>query len=115
MPMFRGMLATLYVEPRADVNAQGAREALDAVYRDSPFVHVVKHQPETAHVAGSNHAHIAVVDAGPSLVLTCAIDNLMKGAAGAAIQNMNVMLGFDEAAGHGAPVSYTHLTLPKKA
>ncbi|MEM8710418.1 MAG: N-acetyl-gamma-glutamyl-phosphate reductase [Planctomycetota bacterium] len=99
LPMFRGMLATLYVEPASGVSVNSAREVLMEAYRDEPFVHLVDAQAQTAHVARTNHCHLSVEAAGDVLVVTSAIDNLMKGAAGAAVQNMNVMLGLEESAG----------------
>lgn len=99
MPMFRGMLATIYVEPALGVKLAHARQALESAYANEPFVHVIDAQPETNSVTGTNHCHISIAEADGALVVTSAIDNLMKGAAGAALQNMNVMLGFDEMEG----------------
>ena len=72
-------------------------------YDDAPFVRVVPQgqAPATRHVRGSNHCLIGVFDdrvAGRALVIS-AIDNLVKGAAGQAVQNANLMLGLDETAG----------------
>ncbi len=99
VPMFRGMLATIYVEPRAGVTLQHAQAALDDAYANAPFVHRIEGQPTTGSVARTNHCHLGVAEADGALVVTSAIDNLVKGAAGAALQNMNVMLGFDEQEG----------------
>ena len=75
-------------------------------YADEPFVHVLPagQQPRTASVAGSNAAHLqAVVDLDSGrIVVTSAIDNLGKGAAGQALQNANLMLGLPETAGLSA-------------
>ncbi|MFG0260836.1 MAG: N-acetyl-gamma-glutamyl-phosphate reductase, partial [Novipirellula sp. JB048] len=64
-----------------------------------PFVSAVDHLPATKHVAGTNYVQMAARDAGDRIVLVCAIDNLTKGASGAAIQNMNVMFGLEQTAG----------------
>ena len=95
-PMFRGMLATIYVEPGAGESAATARAALTERYADETFVHVLDEQVQTGDVVGTNHCHLSVADVGGAVVVTSAIDNLVKGAAGQALQNMNVQLGFDE-------------------
>jgi N-acetyl-gamma-glutamyl-phosphate reductase len=98
-PMSRGILATCYARMTGDV--EDVRSAIEAAYKDEPFVHLVDRQPATKQVSGTNHALVAV-DADTrtrTAVLTCAIDNLGKGAAGQALQNANVMLGLDETAG----------------
>jgi N-acetyl-gamma-glutamyl-phosphate reductase len=98
-PMARGLLATCYAHttaPEADLRA-----AVSDAYSKSAFVHVLEGQPATKQVAGTNNALIGVaVDARTdTAVVTCAIDNLGKGAAGQAVQNANLMLGLDETAG----------------
>jgi N-acetyl-gamma-glutamyl-phosphate reductase len=99
-PMPRGILASvaLGAETTAD-----PYDCLEAAYRDEPFVHVLPpgQQPHTAATAGSNSAQLqAVVDQDSGrIVVTCAIDNLGKGAAGQALQNANIMLGLPEIAG----------------
>ena len=92
-PMQRGILSTIYVRPRGGADASSMRTAIADAYHASPFVQVVQSPPATADVAGTNRVHIAVSDAGPRVVITAAIDNLIKGASGAAIQNLNVMFG----------------------
>ena len=99
MPMFRGMLATVYVEPAPGKDANAAIDALNSAYADEPFVHVVDAQPSTHHVSGTNHCHLAVGDVAGAICVTSVIDNLVKGAAGQAIQNMNVVFGEDETEG----------------
>lgn len=96
IPMSRGMLATTYV--RGD--AQKIRAALHAAYDAEPFVHVLPEgkYPATQYVSGTNHCAIAVA-AGHvpgTVILISAIDNLMKGASGQAVQNVNLMYGWDE-------------------
>jgi N-acetyl-gamma-glutamyl-phosphate reductase len=103
-PMTRGLLATCYA--RTSASLEELHGALDVAYKGEPFVHVLApgKQPATKHVSGSNHAQIGIVlDTRTSTaVVTCAIDNLGKGAAGQAVQNANLMLGFDETAGLGS-------------
>ncbi len=103
MPMNRGILSTIYVRLAPGADAEDLREALGGRYRDEPFVRVLDAGavPATRHVRGSNHCLIGVhADRlpGRAIVLTV-IDNLVKGAAGQALQNMNVMCGFPETAG----------------
>ncbi len=101
MPMNRGMLATIYV--RSAGGAEAVHEALAQRYADEPFVGVLPlgTMPQTRHVNGSNNCRIGVVaDRQPGRVIVCsALDNLMKGASGQAVQCMNIMLGLDETTG----------------
>ena len=93
VPMNRGLLATVYVPLAGGTGAEEVRRAY-AAYATSAFVHVVP-EPDTAHVRGGNHAHVAA-DADPEsglLVARAAIDNLVKGGSGQAVQNMNDALG----------------------
>ena len=102
-PMPRGILASVSLKP---LGATDPRECLAAAYADEPFVHVLPpgQQPHTAATAGSNSAHLqAVIDQDSGrIIVTCAIDNLGKGAAGQALQNANLMLGLPETAGLSA-------------
>ncbi|MBL8722918.1 MAG: N-acetyl-gamma-glutamyl-phosphate reductase [Planctomycetes bacterium] len=100
LPVFRGMLSTLYVQPARGSSAEALRACLQERYAGEPFVTVYpKGQPELCCVQRTNHCHIAVAQSGPLVVLTSAIDNLGKGASGQALQNMNLMLGLPETAG----------------
>ena len=100
LPTFRGILSTIYVTPVADSNADAMRNCLMEQYSSEPFVRVYEHgSPELQNVQHSNECHISVHDSGPLVVITSAIDNLVKGASGQALQNMNVMLGLQEAEG----------------
>jgi N-acetyl-gamma-glutamyl-phosphate reductase len=103
VPMSRGILSCVYGEAGDDsLDTAGVREALLDAYRDEPFVTVVESGlPDTSHVRGTNRAHVAAhVDARSRRVLAmAAIDNLGKGAAGQAIQCLNLAAGFDEAEG----------------
>lgn len=97
-PMDRGILSTIYVRPQG-ATSDDVLARWREVYQDCPFVLPVDHLPATRHVAGSNFVQLAARPAGDRLVLIAAIDNLVKGASGAAIQNMNVMFGLDETCG----------------
>ena len=70
-----------------------------AYYDGCPFVRVVDHLPRTRDVSGTNHCDITVRDSGGHLVVLSALDNLVKGAAGVAVQNFNLMFGFPETTG----------------
>jgi len=102
-PMPRGILSTVALRPASGRSADEAHDVLAKAYEDEPFVFVLPpgQQPRTSATAGSNAAHLQVVvdqDSG-RIVVTCALDNLGKGAAGQALQNANVMLGLPESAG----------------
>ena len=100
-PMSRGILSTIYVRPAADVGIDRVMQCWRDCYADGPFVKAVDHLPATSHVSWTNYVQMAVRQAGDRLVLLSAIDNLAKGASGAAVQNMNVMFGFDQTSGLG--------------
>ncbi len=98
-PMDRGILSTIYVRPSAKAVAEGGlarvAEAWQRHYGGEAFVHAVEHIPATKHVAHTNHVQMTARESGNRWVLVSAIDNLIKGASGAAVQNMNVMFGLD--------------------
>jgi N-acetyl-gamma-glutamyl-phosphate reductase len=102
IPMTRGILATCYATPTDRQRpAQAYAEALRAAYADEPFVTVVDQPPDTTHVRGCNRVQVgAWYDARASRVIVCGvIDNLVKGAAGQAVQCLNVMRGWRETTG----------------
>jgi N-acetyl-gamma-glutamyl-phosphate reductase len=103
VPMSRGELVTCYVRLAENISADDLRAALTARYRGSPFVQVVAEGkvPATQHVRGSNGCLIAVfADRVPGrAIVIAAIDNLVKGSAGQALQNFNLMFGFAEDTG----------------
>jgi N-acetyl-gamma-glutamyl-phosphate reductase len=102
-PMNRGMLATIYVKMTEGTTADDLRAVLTERYADEPFVGVTPAGtvPATRHVRASNHCLIGVVaDRTPrGAIIVSVIDNLVKGASGQAIQNMNAMLGLVETLG----------------
>ena len=103
IPMNRGILATIYVHLAKGASATDLRATLTKRYYDEPFVHVVSEgvSPETRQVRGSNHCLIGVfADRRPGrAILLTAIDNLLKGASGQALQNMNIMCDLTETTG----------------
>ena len=99
VPMIRGIHATLYVLPNAEMDYQALFEAC---YSKEPFVDVLPagSHPDTGDVRGANRCQIALHQpGGKRLIVLSVIDNLVKGAAGQAVQNMNLVFGFAETLG----------------
>jgi N-acetyl-gamma-glutamyl-phosphate reductase len=100
MPMNRGILSTIYVRLQGGATAADLRKTLADRYDDEPFVSVVPEgvAPATRHVRGSNHCLIGVFEdrVKGRAILVSVLDNLVKGASGQAIQNMNLMCQFPE-------------------
>jgi N-acetyl-gamma-glutamyl-phosphate reductase common form len=98
-PLVRGIHLTLRARPSGSAGAPavGAREA----FAGRPFVHLLERPPELSAVVGTNHAHlhVAAADDGREVVVLAVIDNLVKGAAGQAVQCLNLALGLEETAG----------------
>jgi N-acetyl-gamma-glutamyl-phosphate reductase len=103
MPMSRGILSSIYVKLHNGAKVEDLRRTLEARYKDEPFVRVLPEGqgPQTRHVRGSNHCLIGLfADRMPGrAILLSAIDNLVKGASGQAVQNMNLMFGLPETTG----------------
>jgi N-acetyl-gamma-glutamyl-phosphate reductase len=103
VPMARGILATTTARLVDGVDLAAVRAAYDAVYGDETFIHLLPEGqwPTTAATLGANTAQMQVaIDARANrLVVVSAIDNLVKGTAGGAIQSMNLALGLDETTG----------------
>ena len=103
VPMTRGMQSTIYAKLTEGNSESRIRACLESAYRNMPFVRLLPQGrfPDSLHVRGTNFCDIGwVVDPGSGrLILMSAIDNLVKGAAGQAVQNMNLMFGFAETAG----------------
>jgi N-acetyl-gamma-glutamyl-phosphate reductase len=96
VPMDRGILTTAYSQPTAPITEEKVLQTLSDFYADEPFVRVVDHLPGTKDSAYSNFCDItARVIRGRVLTISC-LDNLIKGAAGAAVQNFNLMYGHAE-------------------
>jgi N-acetyl-gamma-glutamyl-phosphate reductase len=103
MPMNRGILSTIYVKLAAGKTAADLRKSLEAFYKDAAFIKILPEGtlPATRYVRGSNGVGINVFAdrIKGRAILIAAEDNLMKGASGQAVQNMNIMFGFPETAG----------------
>jgi N-acetyl-gamma-glutamyl-phosphate reductase len=102
IPMIRGMLSTLYVKLSTSAQGVDIQQLYESRYADEYFVDVLPagRLPETRSVRGANHLRIAIQSQGGGyLTLVVVQDNLVKGAAGQAVQNMNIMMDFDEKAG----------------
>ncbi|MFQ5401190.1 MAG: N-acetyl-gamma-glutamyl-phosphate reductase [Anaerolineae bacterium] len=101
LPVPRGILSTIYVRLAEGVQAEALRELYGRVYADKPFVHLLPagQLATLAHVTRTNRCVIALNLVGEMLILTSAIDNLIKGAAGQAVQNMNIMFSLEETLG----------------
>ena len=103
-PMNRGILATCYARPTGGLDTDGVLALLADAYAGEPFVVVSERSPSTKATLGSNAAHLtARVDPRTGwVVVLCAIDNLVKGASGQAVQCANAVLGLDETIGLSA-------------
>jgi len=103
VPMTRGLLATVYLPAGEGLTVEDAVDAYRSRYDGEPFVtvHGADSMPSTREVSGGNRAHIglAIDEGSRTLVVACAIDNLVKGSGGQALQCANVAFGFDETAG----------------
>jgi N-acetyl-gamma-glutamyl-phosphate reductase len=100
VPLDRGILETIYARLRPGVDASDIERVLATAYHASPFVRLTGGElPEIKHVAHTNFCDIGWRVSGAQLVMVAVIDNLVKGAAGQAIQNFNVAFGFDETLG----------------
>ena len=109
IPVSRGMVSTIYLRLEKGISNEDLRAAYLDRYRSEPFIRVLPAAafPDTLMVRGSNQCHVSVeIDERTGWVVAIsAIDNLTKGASGLAVQNMNVMFGFDETAGlEGLPL-----------
>lgn len=107
-PLDRGLLSTVYLEVEPGLLPEEAHAIYAEAYAGEPFITVCApgEQPATGHVRGSNRAHIGIAldSASHTLIATCAIDNLVKGTSGQAVQCANLALGLDETAGLAMPV-----------
>lgn len=110
VPMLRGILTTAYLDAPS-ASAEQAHAALAKHYASRPFVRVLPlgTQPDTGHVWGTNFCDLGIAKVHGKLVLTSALDNLVKGAAGQAVQNMNIALGLPETQGLLPPAKPSRL------
>jgi N-acetyl-gamma-glutamyl-phosphate reductase len=100
LPIEQGLLASCYVTPTRELGREELTDLFQEAYGQERFIELVDSPPGVREVRDTNFARIhAHVEPGGRVLVFCAIDNLWKGAAGQAVQNLNVMLGLDEAAG----------------
>ncbi|HEV7905034.1 MAG TPA: N-acetyl-gamma-glutamyl-phosphate reductase [Pyrinomonadaceae bacterium] len=99
LPVARGIFASIYVETKDALTTEDVRALYEDFYRESFFVRIVNGSPDINWVKTTNFCDLGFAVRGRSLVVFSAIDNLVKGAAGQAVQNMNLMFGLDERAG----------------
>ncbi|MBX3436965.1 MAG: N-acetyl-gamma-glutamyl-phosphate reductase [Planctomycetaceae bacterium] len=95
-PMDRGILATIYAHPKRAASLGELTTAVREFYSGKPFIRIVEHLPRTKDVAHTNYCDIAVRIVRDRVVVLAVLDNLIKGAAGVAVQNFNLMCGFAE-------------------
>ncbi len=101
-PFARGIHATIFATLARPADADDVLQAIATFYRNAPFVHVESRAPRVKDVAGSNHARLSVTVRGETIVVCSVLDNLIKGAAGGAIQWANRLLGLPETTGLAA-------------
>ena len=98
-PFARGIYITMQAGLKQSVSAKRIREAFADTYAGAPFVHVVDGPPRLKDVVGGNHAHIGITAGRDSVAVFVVLDNLVKGAAGGAVQWMNRLYGLEETSG----------------
>lgn len=99
VPMERGILATIYLKPLQHVSIEHVTQILSEAYGKEPFVRLRKGFPRTGDVSRTNYCDITARVVKGRIIVLSAIDNMVKGAAGQALQNMNIMFGINEKAG----------------
>jgi N-acetyl-gamma-glutamyl-phosphate reductase len=99
LPVSRGIFASIYAEMKDELTTPELREIYADFYRESPFVRLVEGSPDINWVKTTNFCDLGFATRGKQVVVFSAIDNLVKGAAGQAVQNMNLMAGLDEKTG----------------
>jgi N-acetyl-gamma-glutamyl-phosphate reductase len=99
LPLDQGELVTCFVTPKREIDPGELRSTYEQRYEEEPFVRLVDQPPGVRDVRDTNECHVHAVVNGSRVVALAAIDNLWKGAAGQAVQNLNLMLGLDETDG----------------
>jgi N-acetyl-gamma-glutamyl-phosphate reductase len=99
LPIDQGLMASCYVRPNRDVSADEVRALFEEAYSDDPFVEIVDSPPGVRDVRDTNLCRIYATAVDGTVISIAAIDNLWKGAAGQAVQDLNLMLGYDETEG----------------
>ncbi len=98
-PFDRGILSTVYCQPKGSVTTEQLSKLYNDFYAGEPFVQICNDSPAVKNVAGTNYCHVFPTIAKGKIICFSAIDNLVKGASGQAIQNMNIIFGLDETLG----------------
>jgi N-acetyl-gamma-glutamyl-phosphate reductase len=98
-PFDRGILSSVYCDPAASVTPQQLLDLYQTFYKDEPFVQVLSRPPALKHIAKSNYCHVFPTAVKGKIIVFSAIDNLIKGASGQAVQNLNLLFGLDETLG----------------
>ena len=99
LPVARGIFASIYAEAKRELTETELRQIFADYYRDSFFVRLVNGSPDINWVKTTNFCDIGFAARGKQIVVFSALDNLVKGAAGQAVQNMNLMFALDETTG----------------
>ncbi len=99
LPVARGIFASIYVETKQEMNEDEVRSVFSDFYDGSFFIRIVKGSPDINWVKTTNFCDLGFATRGRQVVVFSALDNLVKGAAGQAVQNMNLMFGLDEKTG----------------
>ncbi|MHC4395464.1 MAG: N-acetyl-gamma-glutamyl-phosphate reductase [Planctomycetota bacterium] len=98
-PFDRGIASTVYCQPKGSISAEKLSALYGEFYADEPFVQVCNNVPTVKDVAGTNYCHIFPTCAKGKIIIFSTIDNLVKGASGQAVQNMNIIFGLEETLG----------------
>lgn len=99
LPVSRGIFASIYVETKSEVSEAGLKQIYAEFYRESFFIRLVQGSPDINWVKTTNFCDLGFATRGNQVVIFSALDNLVKGAAGQAVQNMNLMFGLEETTG----------------
>ncbi|MDD3087672.1 MAG: N-acetyl-gamma-glutamyl-phosphate reductase [Candidatus Omnitrophica bacterium] len=101
LPVYRGILETIYLKKRKKYQGKDIIGIYKKFYRGKPFVRIKNKGefPSIKDVVNTNFCDIGIKDSGGSIIIVSAIDNLIKGASGQAVENMNIMCGFPETSG----------------
>jgi N-acetyl-gamma-glutamyl-phosphate reductase len=98
-PFDYGIMSTIYCQPKEKITAEKLTELYKEFYKNEPFVQVISAPPMLKDIANTNYCHIYPTICKDKIVIFSDVDNLIKGASGQAVQNMNIMYGFDETDG----------------
>ncbi|MEW6527642.1 MAG: N-acetyl-gamma-glutamyl-phosphate reductase [Spirochaetota bacterium] len=108
VPLNRGILVTIYADVQSNINSDSLFEIYKNYYTNKPFIHITRRSCHTTDVRGTNRCQIrpSIDSRTGKLFITSVIDNLIKGQSGNAVQNANLMMGFDETEGLMVPAFY---------